>query len=444
MGIYTREDIIRMVEEEDVEFIRLQFTDLSGLTKNIAITSSQLEKALDNQCSFNGAVIDGYGKIEEADMYLHPDLDTFVIFPWRPQQGKVARFLCDVYKANGECFEGDSRMVLKRVVKKAADMGLYLNVGPEFEFFLFPTDDYGNVTVDTGEQAGYFDVAPIDRGENVRRDIVLNLEDMGIEVESSYHEHSPCQHEIDLKYTDACTAADMIQSFRMTTKVIARRHGLHATFMPKPKDGKEGSGMHLNLSLYNAEGKNLFDDPEGDNGLSELAYQMIAGILKHLPAICLVMNPLVNSYKRLRPGFDAPVYAAWSASNRTASLRIPGARGKNTRIELRNPDAVANGYLSIALCLAAGLEGIEKKLLPPASVDFNLFNITEEEKAELGLRDLPTSLGDAIWEFEQDAFVQSVLGSHLSQRLIESKKLEWKNYLDHVSDWEINEYIRKF
>lgn len=442
--MYTREDIIRIVEEEDVEFIRLQFTDLSGLTKNIAITSSQLERALDNGCSFNGAVIDGYGQIEEADMYLHPDLDTFVIFPWRPQQGKVARFLCDVYKANGEIFEGDSRMVLKRVVQQAEEKGIYLNVGPEFEFFLFPTDDDGSVTIDTGEQAGYFDVAPIDGGENVRRDIVLNLEEMGIEVESSFHEYAPCQHEIDLKYTDACAAADMIQSFRMTTKVIAKRHGLHATFMPKPRDGKEGSGMHLNFSLTDAEGKNILCDPDGENGLSEMAYQFIAGILKHLPAICLIVNPLVNSYKRLRPGFDAPVYAAWSATNRTASLRIPATRGEHTRIELRNPDAVSNGYLSIALCLAAGLEGIANKWMPPASVDFNLFHITEEEKAELGLVDLPGSLGAAIQAFEKDSFVQSVLGAHLSKRLVESKKLEWKQYLDHVSDWEINEYIRKF
>lgn len=444
MSVYMREDIIRMVEEEDVEFIRLQFTDLFGMTKNIAMTSSQLERILDNGCSFNGATIDGYGRIEEADMYLHPDLDTFVIFPWRPQQGKVARFLCDVYKANGEPFEGDSRMVLKKVVEKAEKLGLYLNVGPEFEFFLFPTDDYGNVTVDTGEQAGYFDIAPSDRGENVRRDIVLNLEDMGIEVESSFHEYAPCQHEIDLKYREACEAADMIQSFCMTTRIIAKRHGLHATFMPKPRDGKEGSGMHLNFSITDAMGRNLFDDPNGENGLSELAYHFVAGILKHLPAMCLVTNPLVNSYKRLRPGFNAPLYAAWSATNRTASLRIPNTRGAHTRIELRNPDAVANGHLTIALCLAAGLEGIEQKLMPPASVDFNLFSITPQEKRELGLRDLPDCLGAAIDRFRESEFVQSVLGEHLSKKLIEAKETEWKNYLDHVSDWEIKEYIRKF
>ena len=322
MSKYSKEDIMRMVEEEDVEFIRLQFTDIFGMLKNVAITASQLEKALDNRCMFDGSAIEGFVRIDESDMYLYPDLDTFEVFPWRPQQGKVARFICDVYNPDGTPFSGDPRYVLKRAVKRAQDMGYVLNVGPECEFFLFHTDEEGRPTTSTHEMAGYFDVSPIDLAENVRRDIVLNLEEMGFQVEASHHEIAPAQHEIDFQYTDALRAADNIMTFKMAAKTIAKRHGLHATFMPKPREGMNGSGMHINMSLSDKEGRNLFADDQDALRLSRDAYYFMAGILKHMKAMTILTNPLVNSYKRLIPGFDAPIYIAWSpTSNRSSLIR---------------------------------------------------------------------------------------------------------------------------
>lgn len=444
MSKYTREDIIRIVEEEGVEFIRLQFTDLCGQLKNVAITAGQLERALDNRCSFNGAAIDNFVRIEESDMYLYPDLDTFMIVPWRPQQGKVARFMCNIYRKDQTPFEGDCRYLLKKVLKKAEDMGYTLKVGPEMEFFVYPTDDYGNVNTDTGELAGYFDLAPLDRGENVRRDIVMNLEDMEIEVESSYHEHAPNQHEIDLTYGDALAIADSIQTFRLTAKTLAKRHGLHATFMPKPKNGKEGSGMHLNLSLNDKNGINLFGDSSDPNGLSPLAYLFLGGVIRHLEGMALVTNPLINSYTRLQPGFDAPIYIAWSCSNRSTAIRIPSALPQHARMELRSPDSVANPYLVLALILAAGLEGIEKQIMPPVSVDRNIFAMSQEELDAYKIRSYPGSLGEAIRAFEEDSFIQQTLGSHMTDKYAKTKKEEWRRYQEYVTDWEIQEYLRKF
>ena len=329
MKNYSREDIIRIVEEEDVEFIRLQFTDMFGMLKNVALTASQLERALDNQCIFDGSAIDGFVRIEESDMYLYPDYNTFEIFPWRPQQGKVARLICDVYRPNGEPFEGDPRYVLKKVLKEAERMGYTFHVGPECEFFLFDTDESGRPSTDTREMAGYFDVGPVDMAENVRRDIVLNLEEMGFAVEASHHELAPAQHEIDLEYMDGLTAADNIMTFKMAVKTIAKRHGLHATFMPKPKAGINGSGMHINMSLADQSGHNVFIDETDGLGLSRIAYQFMAGILAHMKEITMLTNPLVNSYKRLVPGYDAPVYVTWSAAaNRSALIRIPCTRGR--------------------------------------------------------------------------------------------------------------------
>ena len=325
MAKYTRQEIIDMVRDEDVEFIRLQFTDVLGNLKNVAITSSQLEKALDNKCMFDGSSIQGFVRVEESDMYLHPDLDTFAIFPWRPQQGKVARLICDVYTTDGQPFMGDPRYILKRVIKEASDMGYTFNVGPECEFFLFHTDDNGQPTTITHEKAGYFDLGPVDLGENARRDMVLTLEDMGFEIETSHHEVAPAQHEIDFKYDEALAAAENIMTFKLVIKTIAKRHGLFATFMPKPKFGVCGSGMHTNMSLEK-DGKNIFFDDSDKLSLSKEAYYFMGGILKHIKGMTAVTNPIVNSYKRLVPGYEAPVHIAWSAKNRSPLIRVPASR----------------------------------------------------------------------------------------------------------------------
>ena len=369
MSKYTKKDIIRLVEEEDVEFIRLQFTDMFGTMKNVAITSNQLEKALENECMFDGSSIEGFVRIEESDMYLYPDLDTFAIFPWRPQQGKVARIICDVYRPDGKPFAGDPRYVLHRVVEEAKEMGYTLNVGPECEFFLFHTDDDGQPTTISHEKAGYFDLGPIDLGENARRDMVLTLEDMGFEIEASHHEAAPAQHEIDFKYDEAIATADNIMTFKLAVKTIAKRHGLFASFMPKPKYGINGSGMHINMSLEK-DGKNIFFDENDQMQLSKEAYYFIGGIMEHVKGMTAITNPLVNSYKRLVPGYEAPIYIAWSATNRSPLIRIPAARGEGTRVELRCPDPSANPYLALAVCLAAGLDGIRKQIMPPAAVSY--------------------------------------------------------------------------
>lgn len=442
MGRYTKEDIIRMVEEEDVEFIRLQFTDILGTLKNVAITKSQLEKALDNKCMFDGSSIEGFVRIEESDMYLYPDLDTFVIFPWRPQQGKVARLICDVYTPDGKAFAGDPRNVLKRVLAEAKEMGYEFNVGPELEFFLFHTDDLGMPTTVSHEKASYFDLGPTDLGENVRRDMVLTLEDLGFEIEASHHEVAPAQHEIDFKYDEALKTADNIMTFKLTVKTIAKRHGLYATFMPKPKFGINGSGMHVNMSL-SKDGKNIFNDDNDKLGLSKEAYSFIAGIMAHINGMAAITNPLVNSYKRLVPGYEAPVYVAWSATNRSPLIRIPASRGAGTRIELRCPDPSANPYLVLAVCLAAGLDGIKKNMVPPASVDCNIFEMTEEEKKANNIASLPKSLEAAIEGMEQDEFIESVLGEHVYSKYIEAKKAEWNEYRAQVTNWEVETYLGK-
>ena len=440
---YTREDIIRLVEEEDVEFIRLQFTDMFGNLKNVAITASQLEKALDNKCMFDGSSIEGFVRIEESDMYLYPDYSTWQIFPWRPQRGKVARLICDIYRPNGNPFEGDPRYILKRAMKEAEEMGYHFEVGPECEFFLFHTDENALPTTITHEQAGYFDLGPVDFGENARRDMVLTLEDMGFIIEASHHEVAPAQHEIDFKYDEALATADNIMTFKLAVKTIAKRHGLHATFMPKPKFGVNGSGMHINMSL-SKEGKNIFADPAGQLGLSEEAYHFIGGIMKHMKGMAAITNPLVNSYKRLVPGYEAPVYIAWSATNRSPLIRIPASRGEGTRIELRCPDPSANPYLALAVCLKAGLDGIRNKIMPPESVDRNIFTMTENEREEKGIEAIPGTLIEAVYALEEDGFIRSVLGEHVSDKYIRAKKAEWTEYRSQVTEWEIGAYLNKF
>ena len=443
MRNYTRKDILRLVEEEDVGFIRLQFTDIYGTLKNVAITTGQLERALNNECMFDGSSIEGFSRIEESDMYLRPDLNTFTIFPWRPQQGKVARFICDIYRPDGTAYESDPRQVLENVIRETEEMGYQFVVGPEFEFFLFHQDDDGTPTTTTHEKAGYFDLGPLDLGENARRDMVLTLEDMGIEIEASHHEMAPAQHEIDLKYEEALETADNMVTFRMVVKTIAKRHGLHATFMPKPKYGINGSGMHLNMSL-SRDGENIFSDENDEHGLSQEAYYYIGGLMKHIKAITFITNPLVNSYKRLVPGYEAPTYIAWSANNRTPLIRIPESRRSGKRIELRSPDASANPYLALAVCLAAGMEGIREKILPPKEISQNIFELNEEEKKALGIECLPGSLMEAVEEFEKDAFIQKVLGEELSQKFIKAKKAEYDRYRSQVSEWEMNEYLQKY
>ncbi len=443
MKNYTKEDILRLAEEEDVEFIRLQFTDLFGNMKNIAVTSSQLEKALDNKCMFDGSSIEGFVGIEESDMLLYPDLSTMTIFPWRPQQGKVARLICDVHRPNGEPFEGDPRYILKRAVKEAEKLGYTFEVGPECEFFLFHTDENGLPTTQSHEKATYFDLGPIDLGENARRDMVLTLEDMGYEIEASHHEVAPAQHEIDFHYDEGLATADNIMTFKLAVKTIAKRHGLHATFMPKPKYGMNGSGMHINMSLLK-NGKNIFYDAEDKAGLSKEAYYFIGGIMKHMKAMTAITNPLANSYKRLVPGYEAPVYMAWSATNRSPLIRIPAAGGEGTRIELRSPDPSANPYLALAVCLRAGLDGIINKIDPPAGVDRNIFEMTGEERRQLGIDELPGTLDEAVRELEKDSFICQVLGSHVSEHYIAAKKKEWQEYRTQVTAWEVEQYLYRF
>ncbi len=443
MSKYTKQDIITMIEEEDVEFIRLQFTDIFGGLRNVAITSSQLEKALDNRCMFDGSSIEGFVRIEESDMYLHPDLDTFTIFPWRPQQGKVARFICDIYRPDGTPFEGDSRLVLKKVVQQAEELGYRFEVGPECEFFLFHTDDNGLPTTETHEIAGYFEMGTNDLGENARRDMVLTLEDMGFEIESSHHEAAPGQQEIDFKYEEAVHAADNITTFKLAVKTVAKRHGLYATFMPKPKSGVNGSGMHINMSL-SKNGENVFTDATDPNGLSQEAYYFIGGLMKHVYGMCAVTNPLVNSYKRLVSGFEAPVHIAWSVKNRSPLIRIPSIREGGMRVELRSPDSAANPYLVLALCLAAGIDGIKNQILPPANVSKNIYELSPEECVELGIKQLPTNLKMALDAMEGNSFVRGVLGEHISEVYLKSKRREWETYCRAVTDWEVATYLNKY
>ena len=438
---YTKQKILNMAETEDVEFIRLQFTDLFGTLKNVAITKSQLAKALDNKIMFDGSSIEGFARIEESDMYLYPDYDTFEILPFRPHQGKVARMICDVYKPDGTQLQNDPRFILKKVLKEAADMGYTFNVGPECEFFLFHTDDNGGPTTITHEHAGYFDLGPTDLGENARRDIVLNLEEMGFEVEASHHEVAPAQHEINFKYGEALETADRIMTYKLTVKTIAKRHGLYASFMPKPKYGAAGSGMHINMSLSDKDGNNIFADTSDENGLSKEAYSFIAGIMEHMRAMSAITNPIVNSYKRLVPGYEAPTYIAWSATNRSPLVRVPAAKGPGTRIELRCPDCACNPYLAFAVCLAAGLDGIKRGLTPPASVQQDIFEMTENERLEAGIQSLPRNLYEAIHEMKKSEFMKDVLGEEVFYKYATAKRMEWNEYTSQVTDWEIDRYL---
>ena len=430
-----------MVKEEDVKFIRMQFTDIFGQLKNVAITASQIEKAVDNQIMIDGSSIEGFVRINESDQYLWPDLDSFVIFPWRPQHGKVARLICDVYNPDGTPFVGDPRGVLERVLEKAKAMGYdTFNVGPEAEFFLFQTDEEGKPTTRTNDEAGYFDLGPLDHGESTRREICLALEEMGYEIEASHHEVAQGQHEIDFKYAPALQCADKIMTFKLAVKTLAQKNGLHATFMPKPIFGINGSGMHTNMSLFR-DGKNVFFDENGPKGLSREAYAFIAGILAHMKGMAAVTNPLVNSYKRLVPGYEAPCYLAWSASNRSALIRIPAARGQATRVELRSPDPACNPYLAVAVCLAAGLDGIARGLTPPPEIAGDIYAMDDATRKAHSIHTLPDTLKEALEELEKDALILDVLGQHVAEHYIKGKMREWDEYQTRVSSWELEKYL---
>lgn len=444
MPNFTNEDVLRLVKEYDVRFIRLQFTDMFGVLKNVAITSRQLEKALEGELMFDGSSIEGFVRIEESDMYLIPDPDSFVIFPWMSQEGAEARLICDVYKADKTPFEGDPRYILKRATQRAKNMGYTMNVGSECEFFLFHTDNEGVPTTITHDKAGYFDLTPVDLGENARREMVINLEKMGFEVEASHHELAPGQHEIGFKYNEAVKAADAIMTFKYVVRNIAQRHGLHATFMPKPVYGIAGSGMHTNLSLFDELKGNAFYDPLGKDQLSQTAYHFMGGVMNHIKAITAITNPIVNSYKRLVAGYEAPVYIAWSARNRSPLIRVPAKRGESTRIELRSPDPSCNPYFALATILHAGLNGIENKIAPPRPVNSNINEMTDLERMAANIESLPVSLIEAIAELKKDDSMKNALGEHASKVYIEAKTLEWNDYRSKVHQWELDQYLTRF
>jgi glutamine synthetase len=440
---YTNDDVRSLAKEHGVKFVRLQFTDIFGVMKNVAITVEQLDKALNNELMFDGSSIEGFVRIEESDMYLRPDPNTFVIFPPGPGRDPVARLICDIYNPDDTPFEGDPRYILRRAMADAAALGYTMYVGPEAEFFLFHVDSDGRPTTHTHDSAGYFDLAPVDLGEEARRDMCLTLEQLGFEIEASHHEVAPGQHEIDFKYDDALDVADKILTFKSVVRSVAQRHGLHATFMPKPLFGTAGSGMHLNQSLFKGD-ENIFFDAAADDQLSEECMHYIGGILENARAMSAILNPTVNSYKRLVSGFEAPVYIAWSYRNRSPLIRIPAKRGLSTRIELRNPDPSCNPYLALAVCLQAGLHGIKNRIAPPPPCDRNIYDMTDAERAKNEIVRLPESLKQALDELEENAVLRAALGEHVFHRYIEAKRIEWARYRMQVHAWELEEYLTKF
>jgi glutamine synthetase len=440
----TAADIRREIKEKNVTFLRLMFTDILGSLKNVEVpaTDEQLDKILDNKMMFDGSSIEGFVRINESDMYLYPDLDTWIIFPWGDENGKVAGLICDVYNPDGTPFDGDPRGNLKRALNHMEATGFKsFNLGPEPEFFLFKLDEQGNPTLEVNDQGGYFDLAPIDSADNTRREIVNVLTDLGFEVEASHHEVAVGQHEIDFKYANVLEACDNIQIFKLVVKTIARAHGLYATFMAKPKFGINGSGMHCNMSLFDQEGNNAFYDSKGDLGLSKTAYHFLGGILAHAYNFTAIMNPTVNSYKRLVPGYEAPVYVAWAGQNRSPLVRVPASRGLGTRLELRSVDPTANPYLALAVLLECGLDGITRQLEAPAPVENNIYMMTEDERKAVGITDLPSTLHNAVKALREDEVVKAALGEHILTNFVETKKVEWASYAQFVSQWEIDNYL---
>lgn len=435
----TKEMILNKAKELNIKFIRLRFTDILGMPKNVEIPARELEKALNGEIMFDGSSIQGFVRIEESDMHLRPDYSTFTVNPW--EEGKdVARITCDVYNPDGSPFDGCPRNNLKRVLKEVKEMGYSTNLGPEVEFFLFFKNQEGEATTKTHDRGGYFDLLPVDLGEEARRDMVIALEKLGFEVEASHHEVAPGQHEIDFRYCDALTAADRIMTLKLTGKTIALKHNLHVTFMPKPISGICGSGMHTHISLFK-NGENIFYNPNGKYQLSKEALYFIGGLLKHAKGFTAVTNPLVNSYKRLTPGYEAPVYVAWSERNRSPLVRVPAARGVGTRAELRSPDPSCNPYLAFAVVLKAGMDGIKKQIDPGEPVNKNIYTMNKEEKESLGIESLPSTLNEALLELDRDGVVKSALTSHILKNYIEAKRKEWENYRIQVHQWELDRYL---
>ena len=444
----TKDDVLSRIEEENIDFLRLQFTDILGTVKNVSIPAHQAEKAFGEGIYFDGSSIEGFVRIQESDMRLNPDPDTFAILPWRSRREDStvsARLICDVIDTStGEPFTGDPRTVLKRAIAKAEDMGFEMNAGPEPEFFVFEKDEDGRATTETHDAGGYFDLGPKDLAQEIRAEIIYMLEAMGFEVEASHHEVAPGQHEIDFKYADALTTADNIATFRSVVRAVSELHDVHATFMPKPISGINGSGMHTHISLFR-DGENAFHEESDEFGLSETAYSFLAGILEHAPAITAICNPTVNSYKRLVPGYEAPIYVAWSDVNRSALVRKPAARGPAaSRIELRSPDPSCNPYLALAVMLQAGLDGIERGLDAPDPVRENIYDFTEADREERGIETLPSTLGQAVAALKEDDVILDALGDHISEKYIQAKTQEYTEFLASVSGWELDRYLETF
>ena len=442
---WTREDILETSRRLGVRFMRLQFTDILGVNKNVEVPYRQFEKALDGEIAFDGSSIEGFVRIEESDMVLRPDLSTFRILPdWAigastDATTRVARLICDIYHPDGTPFEGCPRLALKRVTEEAKAMGFTMMAGPEAEFFLFQRGPNGPTT-QSHDAGSYFDLTPVDRGEDARRDIVNALEAMGFEVEAAHHEVAPAQHEIDFKYTDALTTADNIATFRFIVRHVALEHGLHATFMPKPIFGINGSGMHTHQSLFKG-GENAFFDPRGPFEFSDTGLHYIGGILRHARGFCAITNPLVNSYKRLVPGYEAPTNVAWSMRNRSPLVRVPERRGSGTRIEVRMPDPSANPYLALAVMLKAGLDGIRNKIDPGPPINKNIYNMSHRERRRLRIDDLPGDLREAVDALEKDKLVQEAITPHILKHFVAAKRAEWHDYIAQVHEWELNRYL---
>lgn len=439
----SRSEILNIAKEENVRFLRLQFTDIDGVLKNVEVPGSQFEKALDGEIMFDGSSIEGFVRIEESDMLLVPDNSTFTVNPWvHPDGSRVARLICDIHRPDGSPFEGCPRTALKRQTERAREMGFTMVVGPEAEFFLFQKTPEGETLVETHDHGGYFDLSPVDKGETCRRDIVVVLEAMGFEVEAAHHEVAPGQHEVDFKYAEAVECADNVATFKFVVRHVAHDHGLHATFMPKPIFGVNGSGMHVNQSLLK-DGENAFYAPDMPWQLSQTALGYVGGILKHAKAFVAVTNPLVNSYKRLVPGYEAPTNIAWSEKNRSPLVRIPAKRGMSTRCEVRVPDPACNPYLGFAVMLAAGLDGIENSMDPGEPVNKNIFTMSQREKRRHKIDELPADLSSALDNLQKDKVLQEALGAHIYEHFVLAKRQEWHEYLSHVHPWEQDRYLHQ-
>lgn len=437
-----KESILSKIEKEKVKFIEMQFSDILGTVKSVSIPSDKAERALDEGVFIDGSSILGYTTIEESDMRTMPIPESFQIYPWTSNgTPKTARFMCKIYDHNGSRFKGDPRLVLENAMEKAKEMGWTFNVGPEFEFFLFKLDENRLPLPVPADAGGYFDLMPMDEGERVRKDIMLRFDEMGFDVEAGHHEVAPGQHEVDLRYNEALTVADRMVTLKFGIKTIALAHGFHASFMPKPVFGENGSGMHVHQSLIEKDGENAFDDPAGEFGLSEIAFKYIGGLLHHISSACAITNAYVNSYKRLVPGYEAPCYISWANMNRSALIRVPAGRGARARVELRNPDPAGNPYLQFAVMLAAGMDGIKNGIYPPEPIEKDIYKMGPAERKNLGIDSLPENLGDALSRLSESKLMKEILGDHIFHHYLYLKNMEWDEFRTSVTDWEIKKFL---